>query len=155
MTDETTGSHALRISRRIRATRERLFAAWTDPAELQHWWRMEEPGWSFAGAELDLRIGGAYRLGMTAPDGCTHVAVGVYREIDPPARLVFTWDWDDPSHRVGATLVSVDLIDAGRGFTDVVITHVRFGQARHATTHERGWGQLLQLLDHHLTENPS
>ncbi len=42
-------AHALRVSRRIRATPERLFRLWTDPAQLRHWWRMDGPGWSFAG----------------------------------------------------------------------------------------------------------
>jgi uncharacterized protein YndB with AHSA1/START domain len=146
-------AHALRVSRRIRATRERLFRAWTDPAQLRHWWRMDEPGWAFAGAEVDLRVGGTYRLGMTGPDGRTHVAVGVYREVEPPARLAFTWDWEDPAIRVGDTLVTVDLLDAGGGASDVVITHVRFASADRAASHQRGWTQLLRLIDHHLTEN--
>ena len=144
-------SHAIRVSRRIRATRERLFRAWTDPAQLRHWWRMEGPGWSFAGAELDVRVGGAYRLGMTGPDGRDHVAVGVYREVAPPARLAFTWDWEDPDRRVGDTLVTVELVDAGDGTTDVVITHVRFASADRAANHERGWTQLLRLIADYVT----
>lgn len=150
---DSTAAHALRISRRIRAAPERLFKAWTDPAQLRHWWRMNEPGWIFAGAEVDLRVGGTYRLGMTAPDGRTHVAVGVYRELEPPTRLAFTWEWEDAAHRVGDTLVTVDLVDVGNGVTDVIITHVRFGRADHAASHERGWTQLLQLVDHYLTED--
>lgn len=146
-------AHALRVSRRIRATPERLFRAWTDPAQLRHWWRMDGAGWTFAGAEVDLRVGGAYRLGMTDPDGRTHVAVGVYREVVPPVRLAFTWDWEDPASRVGDTLVTVDFLDAGDGTTDVVVTHVRFARAERVAGHERGWTQLLRLIDHYLTED--
>jgi uncharacterized protein YndB with AHSA1/START domain len=155
MSETTTDAiaHALRVSRRIRATPERLFRLWTDPAQLRHWWRMDGPGWSFAGADVDLRVGGAYRLAMTGPDGQAHVAVGVYREIAAPRRLAFTWDWENPANRVGDTLVTVDLLDAGDGTTDVVITHVRFANAERAASHERGWMQLLQLLDGYATEN--
>jgi uncharacterized protein YndB with AHSA1/START domain len=147
-----TDAHAIRVSRRIRATPERLFRAWTDPAQLRHWWRMNEPGWTFAGAELDVRVGGAYRLGMTSPEGKTHVAVGVYREVVPPVRLAFTWEWEDPNSSVGDTLVTIDLLDAGDGRTDVVLTHTRFASADRAANHERGWTQLLHLIDLYITE---
>ena len=155
MSETTTDTiaHALRVSRRIRATPERLFRLWTDPAQLRHWWRMDGPGWSFAGADVDLRVGGAYRLAMTGPDGQEHVAVGVYREVAPPTRLAFTWDWENPANRVGDTLVTIDLRDAGDGVTDVVLTHVRFPNAERAASHERGWTQLLKLLDGYAAES--
>ncbi|MGQ0642082.1 MAG: SRPBCC family protein [Gemmatimonadaceae bacterium] len=89
----TTTTNALRVAQVIRADREKLFRAWTDPAEPVHWWRMEEKGWAFAGATIDLRVGGRYRLGMTSPEGKTHVAVGEYGVLDRPKRLAFTWDW--------------------------------------------------------------
>jgi len=144
----TTGtSNSVRVSQRIRATPDRLFRAWTDPAELAHWWRMDGPGWSFAGATLDLRVGGRYRLAMTSPDGKTHVAIGEYREIERPSRLAFTWDWEDPASQVGDTLVTVELNDVGSNMTEVVLTHERFSDAARATSHETGWTQLLRLLD--------
>jgi len=139
--------NALRVSQVIRADREKLFRAWTDPAELVHWWRMEEDGWSFAGATIDLRVGGRYRLGMTNPEGKTHVAVGEYREIDPPQRLAFTWDWDDPVSALGETLVTVEFNDAGAGATEVVLTHERFADSNRVSRHEQGWMQLLRLLN--------
>ena len=154
MTDtvNTANAQAVRVSRRIRATPERLFRAWTEPAMLQHWWRMEGPGWKFAEAELDVRVSGAYRLGMTSPEGSSHVAVGVYREVAPPKRLAFTWDWENPANRVGETIVTVDLIDGGDGTTDVVLTHTRFESAERAAGHERGWTQLLRLIEAYVTE---
>ncbi|MGH7627228.1 MAG: SRPBCC family protein, partial [Gemmatimonadaceae bacterium] len=99
MTQATSPS--LRLSRVIRSDPDTLFRAWTDPKMLQHWWRMDGPGWSFAGASVDLRVGGSYRLTMTGPGGVTHVAIGEYRVIDRPTRLAFTWDWEDVANRVG------------------------------------------------------
>jgi uncharacterized protein YndB with AHSA1/START domain len=148
----TTTMNALRVSQVIRADRETLFRAWTDPAELVHWWRMEENGWSFAGASIDLRVGGRFRLGMTNPEGKTHVAVGEYREIDRPNRLSFTWDWDDPDSALGETLVTVEFNDAGAGATEVVLTHERFADPNRVSRHEQGWMQLLRLLNRAVEE---
>lgn len=139
---------SLRVSRVIRADAETLFRAWTDPQVLMHWWRQEGDGWAFAGASIDLRVGGRYRLGMTGPDGKTHVAVGVYREIQRPMRLVFTWDWEDPTNRVGDTLVCVEFKDVGDKRTEVVLTHARFADAARMGRHEQGWTALLNLLEH-------
>lgn len=143
--------HSLCVTRTIRADQETLFRAWTDPAELAHWWRMEGDGWSFAGAEIDLRVGGRYRLSMTDPGGKAHVAVGVYREIQRPTSLAFTWDWEEPASRVGDTLVRVQFKDAGKGVTEVVLTHEGFAEAARMSSHEQGWAVLLGLLDQHLS----
>ena len=139
--------NSLRVSRIIQADAETLFRAWTDPRELMHWWRMAGEGWRFAGASIDLRVGGQYRLGMTDPDGHTHVAVGVYREVQRPVRLVFTWDWDNPANRVGETLVSVEFKVLGQKRTEVVLTHERFADSARMGRHEQGWTELLGLLD--------
>lgn len=142
-----TVTQSLRVARTIRASPEKLFRAWTDPEELKHWWRMEGDGWAFADASIDLKVGGQYRLGMTSPEGKMYVAVGVYREIQRPTRLVFTWDWEDPDVRVGDTLVTVELKDLGGNRTEVRLTHERFTDAERILGHRRGWTQLLRLLD--------
>lgn len=143
----TVSARALQVSQTIEASAEKLFRAWTDPEELKHWWRMEEAGWSFADASIDLRVGGSYRLGMKSPAGQTHVAIGVYREIDPPRRLVFTWEWEDPASSVGETLVTVEFEELGGNTTRVTLTHERFPDSTRVANHERGWTQLLRLLD--------
>jgi uncharacterized protein YndB with AHSA1/START domain len=143
----TAATHSLRVSRIIRADPDTLFRAWTDPRQLMHWWRQEGDGWTFAGAAIDLRVGGSYRLGMTDPDGKTHVAVGVYRDVQRPVRLVFTWDWEEPTNRVGDTLVTVEFKDAGANRTEVVLTHERFAEAARMGRHEQGWTELLRLLE--------
>jgi uncharacterized protein YndB with AHSA1/START domain len=138
---------SVRVSRAIRADPETLFAAWTDPKVLMHWWRQEGEGWAFAGATIDLRVGGRYRLAMTGPEGKTHAAVGVYRAVERPVRLVFTWDWEDPARRVGDTLVTVEFARAGAERTEVVVTHERFADRARAGRHEQGWTELLRLLE--------
>lgn len=135
------------MSRTVRADRDTIFRAWIDPAALIHWWRLDEEGWAFAGAAIDLRVGGRYRLSMTAPDGKTHTAAGEYRTIDRPSRLSFTWDWEDPTTSVGETLVTIELNEAGNGRTEVVLTHERFKDPSRMGRHKEGWTQLLKRLD--------
>jgi uncharacterized protein YndB with AHSA1/START domain len=139
--------NSVRVSRTICASRDRLFDAWTDPQKLMHWWRQATEGWAFAGASIDLRVGGRYRLVMTAPDGKLHAAVGEYRQIERPIRLIFTWDWEEPANSVGDTLVSVEFKDAGRNRTEVVVTHERFADPARMGRHEQGWTDLLALLE--------
>ena len=107
----------------------------------------ERDRWSFAGASIDLRVGGQYRLGMTDPAGTTHVAVGVYREVQRPVRLVFTWDWENPANRVGETLVSVEFKALGEKRTEIVLTHEGFADSTRMGRHEQGWTELLRLLE--------
>jgi uncharacterized protein YndB with AHSA1/START domain len=143
---------SLRLSRVIRADADTLYRAWTDPTMLRHWWRMDGPGWVFADASVDLRVGGRYRLAMTDPNGTTHVALGEYRVLDRPTRIAFTWDWEDPASRVGETLVTVDLAKVGEHETELVLTHERFPDAERMRGHGRGWTQLLKLLDDFMRE---
>lgn len=150
----TEASYAVRVSRTIRADADALFAAWTEPEALQHWWRMDEPGWAFAEATIDLRVGGGYRLGMTGPDGTRFTSIGVYREIDRPRRLVFSWDWEEDSVKVGDTLVTVEFEPAGEKHTEVTITHERFADPARVARHGHGWTQLLGLLDRCSEQEP-
>ena len=143
----TAAASSVRVSRIIRADASTLFRAWTDPHLLTQWWRQEGDGWSFAGASVDLRVGGQYRLAMTDPEGNTHAAVGVYRELEPPVRLVFTWDWENPATSIGETLVTVEFSDAGEELTEVIVTHERFADVRRLRRHEQGWTELLRLLE--------
>ena len=55
----------------------------------------------------DFRVGGSYTIAMRV-DGNDHTAIGTYKEIDAPNRLVYTWDWKEEDNRMGETLVTVE-----------------------------------------------
>lgn len=136
----------LEVRRTFAATRERVFRAWTTPEELRRW--HAPPPLETPVAEVDLRVGGAYRVHMRAPDGAEYRVTGVYREVDPPTRLVYTWRWDtDPPS--AETLVTVTFVDRGAQ-TEVVLRHERFPTTDARTRHEQGWhgclGKLGQVL---------
>lgn len=140
-TDTTT---SLRLSRVIAADPETVFRAWTEPDQLRQWSAPE--GVELADVAVDLTVGGRFRLHMKAPNDVHHHAVGVYREIDPPRRLVYTWGWEEPDQDVGETLVTVDFIDLG-GSTEVVLTHDLFPNAEAKEGHLQGWTSCLNRLE--------
>src|SRR5690349_11381306 len=110
----------LNLSRVLDAPRERVFRAWTDPRALAQWWG--PPGFACPLAQVDLRPGGAYRLSMQPPQGDIFYLGGIFREITPPARLVYTWRWEDDTEGTGETLVTVEFKDLGAR-TEVILTH--------------------------------
>lgn len=126
----------LRLSRILPGTREKVFRAWTTAADLKRWFA---PGdMTTPLAEVDLKVGGRYRIQMQAPDGSVHQATGVYRVVDPPQRLVYTWVWDaGPDQR--ETLVTVEFLERGPARTEVVLTHERFANTEARDRHEKGW----------------
>jgi uncharacterized protein YndB with AHSA1/START domain len=140
-----TGSqHAttLQLRRTFPAPRERVFRAWTTPEEMKRWQAPRPMTTPFA--EVDLRVGGRYRIHMRAPDGAEHRVAGVYREVDPPRRLVYTWAWESGPDQT-ETLVTVEFFDRG-GATEVVLTHALFSSEEARGRHEHGWTGCLDNL---------
>lgn len=136
----TTGTdQRLHLRRVIHAPRDRVFQAWTQPDQVVQW-ACPAPG----GARRytsDLRVGGAFRLEMQTPEGA-YTAVGVYREVDAPARLVYTWDWEEEDHAVGETVVTVEFHPV-EGGTEIRLTHEGFPAAEARDGHTEGWGLCL------------
>lgn len=133
---------SLRVSRVIKASPEEVFAAWTQPEHLKRWSCPE--GMEVGDAQVDLTVGGRYLIRMESPQGKVHTAVGVYREIERPSRLVYTWDWEEES--IGETIVTVEFNDLD-GSTEVVLTHELFPNAEAKVGHEEGWTSCLGRLD--------
>jgi uncharacterized protein YndB with AHSA1/START domain len=97
-------------------------------------------------AEIDLRVGGAYRIEMKGPDGSEFRVFGTYREIDPPRRLVYTWS-SETSADVVDTLVTVEFHDRN-GSTEVVLRHDGLPTEQSRARHTQGWnGSLLKLAE--------
>lgn len=138
-----TPQTTLQLKRTFAAPREKVFRAWTDPEELKKWWGPE--GYGTPTAEVDLRVGGTYRLGMKKlPKGDVFYLTGVYREVRPPEKLVYTWVWEGEAD-LGETLVTVEFRDRGNA-TEVVLTHELFPNAKVRDDHNKGWSSCLDRL---------
>jgi uncharacterized protein YndB with AHSA1/START domain len=102
---------SLTVERTYRVPPQRVWQAWTQAEALKQWFAPND-AFKVEVIEADVRVGGRYRIKMNAPDGEVHDVSGVYREVVPNERLVFTWAWrttperdGDPAHhqpRVGA-----------------------------------------------------
>ena len=121
------------VRRLIAATPERLFDAWTDPQQLVRWWG--PMGVRCSDASVDLRVGGEYRIANALPDGSTVWIRGVFEEIDPPHRLVYSWLLD---HSTRAERVTVRFEACGAQ-TEVIVLHERLADEHSRAMHEQGW----------------
>jgi len=139
----TKEATSLRLTRMIQAEPATVFDAWTQPEHLKKWSAPE--GLDVDIAEVDLRVGGSYRIRMEAPDGGHHTAVGEYREIHRPHRLSYSWKWMEAGNDHYDTLVTVEFHDRG-GATEVVLTHELFPDAEIADKHNEGWTSCLDRL---------
>jgi uncharacterized protein YndB with AHSA1/START domain len=137
-------SAAVVVRRTIPASAEALFDAFLDPYALAEWMR---PGTIRSTvASVDARVGGRYEIIMQGESGAIPHR-GVYRLLDRPKRLVFTWQ--SPHSGPNETLVTVDFVKAAKG-TEVVVTHELLPEdARPA--HSRGWTSGLEHLDESCT----
>ncbi len=128
--------------RTIRASAARVFDAWTQPEQLRAWWGPRPV--TCSGAEIDLRVGGRYRISNALPDGTTLVIEGEFRVIEVPRRLVYTW-------RAGGDEVSrVTVRFEPRGeATEVIVIHERIPSERVRESHEGGWIGCLDGLERH------
>lgn len=141
--------HRLEIRRTFQAPRERVYRAFTDPAEVKKWFHAGD-NYTTPLAEIDLKVGGAYRWRMRSEDaGVDHTACGVYREINAPEKIVFTLDWEGEGDKMGVeTLVTVKFLDKGDA-TEVILTHELLPNEDKRNAHEHGWiaclGQLEKL----------
>jgi uncharacterized protein YndB with AHSA1/START domain len=145
MNPKTSEKTSLEITRFIRAPRERVYGAWTDPAQLKQWFGPENV--QTRNFTADVRVGGTYRWDLTDPDGEEMSAFGEYRELIPGKKIVFTWKWDDDENwEKHNSIVTVELFDHDGG-TEVRLTHEKLPSEESRDRHTEGWTSLLETLE--------
>ncbi|QYU70345.1 SRPBCC domain-containing protein [Leptolyngbya sp. 15MV] len=132
---------SLTLVKRLRASPDRVWSAWTRPDEMMRWFgphhtRAER-------AEVDLREGGGFRVVLREDNGERHEAVGDYTTLEPEHRLVFRWHWASTPERVSRVTVVFRVVAEG---TEVTLTHDRFADDATAKRHTRGWTESLERL---------
>lgn len=135
----------LLVNRRYRAPREAVWEAWTQPEALKRWFGT--PGFVLEAVEIDLRVGGTYRLDFRTPENEKVTVQGEYREVLEPAKLIYTWNVTGAGRGLHNTLVTVSIIEHGDE-TEVVVRHEGLTTEDVIAGHRRGWtGNLDQLAD--------
>jgi uncharacterized protein YndB with AHSA1/START domain len=100
-------------------------------------------------AEVDPRIGGRFHVAFSTPDGEQHDVSGVYKEVVPEEKLVFSWAWRTTLER--ESQVTLTFRPDGDG-TVLILTHEQFFDAPARDRHHRGWNGCLDRLEHYILE---
>lgn len=136
-------AHELRLTRRYPAPAEKVWRAWTDPQALSQWFGPAETT-AVTQAELDVRVGGAWRIRFQTRDGVEHQVSGRYEEVEPHRRLVFTWAWQSTPERVSLVTIALRPVAGG---TELDFCHTQFFDRAARDNHERGWTGIFAKLD--------
>jgi uncharacterized protein YndB with AHSA1/START domain len=136
---------SLTLKRRIHAPPEKVHAAWTDPEKIARWFGPASVREGSERASIDAQVGGRYRVSFDTEAGEHHEVGGVYRELVPNRRLVFSWAWHSTPER--ESLVTVQLEPDGGG-TLLTLHHEQFFDQAACDSHERGWNNALDKLEH-------
>jgi serine/threonine protein kinase len=133
------------LTQTIPAPPERVFEAWVTPAIMRDWYAPTDD-FSATAAEVDLRVGGEYKVGMHRKEWPEpRVVCGQYSRIDPPSLLSFTWAWETPRRDDHETQITLEFRPHGAS-TDLVLTHERFRDEGSRKGHTEGWTGCLNRL---------
>lgn len=138
-----TSAIALVVRRTIKASVARVFDAWTQPEQLRRWWGPRPV--TCSSAEMDVRAGGAYRIGNELPDGSILWISGTFEIVEPPRRLVYTWEVERASSRERSR-VTVRFEPRGEA-TEVIVVHEHIDTEATRVDHEKGWNGCLDNLE--------
>ncbi len=137
----------LTIARRFDAGRGRVFRAFVDRDAFARW--IGSKGMQVTGCERSVAEGGRYRILLEGEDGECHVLTGVFREICPDERLVFSWEPQWGKDRDTPTTVTVELRDRDGG-TELTLTQSVFGTLDSRDRHATYWEGCLDNLQAYL-----
>jgi uncharacterized protein YndB with AHSA1/START domain len=138
----------LEIKRIIKAPRDRVYAAWTDPAQLKQWFGPENV--QTRDLVADARVGGKFRWDLTNPEDEEMTVSGEYRELRAGRKVVFTWQWqDDADWKRHESIVTVELSDC-EGGTEVRLIHEKLPSKESRDRHTEGWASILKKLEEFL-----
>lgn len=137
----TDNRTSLTIVRRIKAPPARVWAAITRPEQMLQWWG-PDAGPTLS-AEADVRPGGRFSIVFRLLSGDEHNPTGVYREVLPEQKLVFTWEWADAPEKESLVTFLLAPTDVG---TELTLIHERLPDEAARESHEAGWAGLLDKL---------
>jgi uncharacterized protein YndB with AHSA1/START domain len=137
----TTIRPSVTIVRKIKASPAKVYAAITEPTLMLQWWG-PDAGPTLR-AEADVRPGGRFRITFRMLNGDEHTPTGIYHEVIPERKLVFTWEWPGKPERESLVTFLLKPIDDG---TELTLIHEQLPDEAARESHEKGWRGLLNKL---------
>jgi uncharacterized protein YndB with AHSA1/START domain len=147
--DAEPGEVTLELRRVLPASPSAVFEAFADPDRLSKWWGPE--GFTVPRLEYHPREGQSYRIEMQPPEGDAFHLSGEFREVDPPARLSYTFRWEPPYPDDVETLVELSFRELGES-TEVIFTQGRFRTEARRELHRDGWTDTFERLERFLSQ---
>ena len=145
MNNMTTAPTTLIMRHTFNAPIERVFDAWTTPEVMREFYCPGEI--ACTSIDVDLRVGGSYRIVMRQPDGEDYVSYGTYREILRPSKIVCTQQWEeDDTSLEHQTLLTLAFAQIGNQ-TELTLTQVNLRDEASRDRHAEGWGACLSKLE--------
>ena len=141
---------SLTLKRRLKAAPAEVYAAWTDPKKIVKWFGPDAG--PVEHAALDVRVGGRYTVIFRTEDGEQHHVSGVYRDVVPNEKLVFSWAWRSTPERESQVTVLIAPEDGGSLLT---LHHERLFDEKARDDHRRGWSGCLDKLVGYFAEQRS
>jgi uncharacterized protein YndB with AHSA1/START domain len=134
----------LEMRRVVKAPPPAVFAAFSNSSVLAKWFGPK--GFTVPSLEFQPRLGDSYRIEMQPPEGDPFCLTGEFREVDPPARLSYTFVWEDPDPDDVETRVVLSFRDLG-GSTEVSLSQARFKSEARRELHRDGWTDSFDKLE--------
>ena len=135
----------LLITRTLDARPSVVFALWSDPEHMKRW--MGPTGFTCPVAEIDFRVGGAYRVLIKSAEHGENWFGGVYREIERDRRLVFSFAWDKDGPSAGVEMLVTITFEERDGRTIQTFHQRPFLNVESRDSHVGGWTEAFDKLE--------
>jgi uncharacterized protein YndB with AHSA1/START domain len=140
----TPGGLTLHLEKTLKAPLGDVFAAFVVTETLAKWWGPH--GFVTPDVELDAHEGGRYRITMQPPEGDAFHLGGEFRVVDPPRRLVYTFEWEEPDTDDRETVVGLSFFPHEQG-TKIVLEQAGFETEARRALHDAGWTDSFERLE--------
>jgi uncharacterized protein YndB with AHSA1/START domain len=147
MTRSAHSGPSLHLEKVLPAPRACVFAAFVDEGTLAEWWGPSD--FTIPNVEICARDGERYRFTMQPPEGATFHITGEFRKVEPPQRLVYTFEYEEPDPDDRETLVTLSFVDVDEG-TRLALDQGPFRTEARRALHETGWAETLDGLERFL-----
>jgi uncharacterized protein YndB with AHSA1/START domain len=131
------------VERLLPAPAPVVFGMHAEPERLARWWGPN--GFTAPSVELDLRVGGRYRIEMQPPEGPSFSLTGEFQAVEPPTRLVYTFVYEQPDPDDRETVVEFRLDDR-HGRTQLAVDQGDFATEARRALHQQGWAETVDRL---------
>ena len=134
----------LHLERLLPAARGLVYRMHTEPKLLAQWWGPK--GFSVSSIDISPRVGGEYRIEMQPPEGDAFFLSGEFRDVEPAARLAYTFRWEPPDPDDRETIVALSFHDQGES-SSLTVDQGRFATVERRALHEQGWTESIDRLE--------